>query len=304
MGALSKIGWTDHTFSPVRGCRHAILPDGTTSPACAGPDGKVVCYAETMSHRNPATLGVWGADGARSFGVESYWRQPGKWNADAEAAGVRARVFCASLADIFEGADVDGTESRDAIRPDYLPMLTRLWALIRATPCLDWQLLTKRPWNMERWVRENGCPGNTWAGTTAENQAGANDRVPWLIKIPALVRFVSVEPMSGPVSLAPRWMGWEPRPRENPEVSRMLNLQWVIVGGASGSGADRLNIGYARTLVAECVDAEVPVFVKQLGSAWAHTAGCPTRAGTDPSRWPTGLAIQQFPTPAPTGAKD
>lgn len=226
-----------HTFSPVRACRYAVLADGAVSPACSDGTDKPKCYAEAMSRRNPAVLGTWGADGVRTFASEAYWRGPKKWNAEAVKAGVRARVFCSSLADIFEGADVDGVESREAIRPDYLPMLDRLFGLIEATPALDWLLLTKRPWNMaayhrarvagfidahgterddaihgrvveRRPLRGVAWPGNIWPGTTTENQAAFDDRIKHLMRVPG-VRFLSVEPMLGAVD-ASRWLGtWQ-----------------------------------------------------------------------------------------------
>lgn len=321
MGENSKISWTHHTFSPVRGCRYAVLPDGSSSPACTG------CYAESMSKRNPATLGEWGADGARVFGGESYWKQPVKWNADAEKAGERRRVFCASLADIFEGEDRDGVELREGVRPDYVDMLTRLFDLIRATPWLDWLLLTKRPWNMARWAAEHGCPPNVWAGTTVENQAAADDRIAYLLRVPASVRFLSMEPLFGRVDLSP-WMGswscfscdyrgYETKSGEDedshcycpdcgtadgdgfgmaandPRIK--AHLSWVIVGGQSGPGAGVLDVAAVQDILNQTGEAEIPVFVKQLGSEWARANGSATRAGTDPSEWPAELQVQEFP---------
>ena len=84
MGKDSKIGWTHHTFSPVRACRYAVLADGTVSPACSDGTERAACYAEAMSRRNPAILGTWGADGVRTFASEDYWRGPVRWNAAAE----------------------------------------------------------------------------------------------------------------------------------------------------------------------------------------------------------------------------
>src|SRR5262245_49606753 len=116
----SKIQWTDHTFNVWRGCEKV-------SPGCAH------CYAETMSRRNPAVLGEWGKHGTRVIASEAMWREPLKWDRQARAAGVRKRVFCASLADVFED------------RPELVAPRERLFRLIEDTPNLDWQLLTKRP---------------------------------------------------------------------------------------------------------------------------------------------------------------
>ena len=317
MAENTKITWAHSTFSPVRGCRHAILPDGTTSPACnAGPG----CYAESMAKRNPATLGEWGADRLRAFGGESYWKQPVKWNADAEKAGERRRVFCASLADIFEGTDVGGVESRTDIRADYLPMLTRLWALIEATPWLDWLLLTKRPWNFAAWTSAHGCPANVWAGTTVENQAAADDRIAYLLRVPATVRFLSMEPLFERVDLDKLWchncetdehVSFEPPAQPwcsecDSEVGgagwldalagpRQAGCNWIIVGGQSGPNAAALDMDAVRDIVRQCSDAGVSVFVKQLGSRWAKGNGSATRAGTNPSEWPEELRVQEFP---------
>lgn len=96
MGEATKIQWCDATFNPWRGCEHATLPDGSSHPGCDH------CYAEAMSKRNPSALGTWGGSGTRVRAADAMWRQPLKWNREAEQAGERRRVFCASLADVFE----------------------------------------------------------------------------------------------------------------------------------------------------------------------------------------------------------
>lgn len=203
--AESKIEWTDFTFNPWRGCTKV-------SQGCKN------CYAETLSGRNPAVLGVWGPKGSRPVAAESYWKQPLKWNRDAGNEGVRRKVFCASLADVFEGR---GTMPESA----YSAIVTargRLLKLIQDTPNLDWLLLTKRPELVMDLVKEvrdslgdgrehasswlNGHPKpNVWIGTSVEDQATADSRIPHLLKIDAKVRFLSVEPLLGPVDLG-RWM--------------------------------------------------------------------------------------------------
>ena len=110
MAENSKIEWTDHTFNPWRGCT-------AVSPACEH------CYAEALSKRNPKALGVWGPNGTRVVVSEEQWWLPIKWNQEAEAAGERRRVFCASLADVFEnwqGPMVD-SQGRTLYRPDCEP---------------------------------------------------------------------------------------------------------------------------------------------------------------------------------------
>src|SRR5262249_10541241 len=115
----TRIAWTHHTLNPWRGCTKV-------SPGCTH------CYAAELAKRNPAVLGRWGPGGPRVIASEAQWRNPLKWDRKAKAAGKRPRVFCASLADIFEA------------RPELESPRARLFDLIAATPNLDWLLLTKR----------------------------------------------------------------------------------------------------------------------------------------------------------------
>lgn len=159
MGSETKIQWTDHTFNPWRGCTKVH-------------EGCAHCYAERDAKRFPDRLGVWGPNGTRIVAAESMWKEPLKWNRQAEKAGVRARVFCASLADVFEDwtgplldshgnklYEVDGVfmscQSGQFFLTDRQPatlndVRRRLFALIDSTPWLDWQLLTKRPENIRK----------------------------------------------------------------------------------------------------------------------------------------------------------
>lgn len=167
MAENSKIEWTTHTLNPWRGCTKV-------APGCQH------CYADDLSKRNPGTLGVWGPNGTRVVASESMWREPIKWDAAAKAAGERHRVFCASLADVFEDwpgqiKDSNGEDvcvchgcgdwvrfiqrecSTKDCREERLPraltiadVRDRLFGLIDATPHLDWLLLTKRPENIRR----------------------------------------------------------------------------------------------------------------------------------------------------------
>lgn len=180
MGKTTKIEWCDHTFNPWRGCAHRILPDGTPHPGCDH------CYAEAMSKRNPTSLGEWGEQGVRVCAAPAYWRQPYQWNAAAERAGVHARVFCASISDVFEDWDAliydhangllltcecgwRGTAAphkdhakgwrhcppRDSTRLLTMDDMRRdLFDMIYKTPNLDWLLLTKRPELAAVWLRE------------------------------------------------------------------------------------------------------------------------------------------------------
>jgi protein gp37 len=272
MGQNSKIEWTHHTFNPWRGCTKVS-------------EGCQHCYAETMSGRNPGTLGVWGPKGTRVVAAENYWRQPAKWNAEAKAAGERRRVFCASLADVFEGEESMPGASVDAVEE----ARARLWEVIEATPWLDWLLLTKRPRNVVHFApyAPGAWPYNVWIGTSVENQAAADERIPHLLNVPARVRFLSCEPLLGPVDIS-RWLicerckgegqvtevfaagrnsGWMrrvPCPACKGRVWRR-DLHWVIVGGESGGKARPMHPQWAHALQEQCQDAGVPFLFKQWG---------------------------------------
>lgn len=173
MGKATSIEWTDHTFNPWWGCTKV-------SPGCDH------CYAEAWARR--VGVAVWGHKEPRRFFSDAHWQQPRAWDAVAGDKKVRQRVFCASMADVFEE------------RRDLDPTRERLWRLIEVTPNLDWQLLTKRPQAVKRiapWGDD--WPSNVWLGTTVEDQDRANLRLPLLLSIPAKVRFLSCEPLIGPV---------------------------------------------------------------------------------------------------------
>lgn len=272
MGEQTAIAWTDHTFNPWWGCTRI-------SPGCEN------CYAETWDRRWGESH--WGAQAPRRFFDGAHWDEPRKWNRAAEAAGRRARVFCASMADVFED------------RRDLDAQRARLWDLIHETPSLDWQLLTKRPENMVRlappsWAQR--WPANVWAGTTVEDQRRAEERVPRLLEVPAEVLFLSCEPLLEAVDLRIALGGnvrWDSTGRE---VSRD-SIGWVIGGGESGPGARPFELEWGLSLLQQCSAAAVPAFLKQVGSNPVHR-GSPWRCtgkGGDPAEWPSDLRVRQFP---------
>ncbi len=230
----SSIEWTHHTFNPWIGC-------AKVSPGCDH------CYAENMMATRYGRV-VWGKGQARSRTSEAYWKQPLRWNAEAEAAGRRDRVFCASLADILD---------------EEVPVqwLIDVLQLILMTPHLDWLLLTKRDGNLRRipaTLRDlygTDLLSNIWLGVTAELQPYWNRRVRRLMQVPAVVHFVSVEPMLGPV------------------VMGDLRPEWVICGGESGHGARPMIGKWAFDLMRECQLADVPFFFKQWGGVNKKEAG-------------------------------
>jgi protein gp37 len=234
MGAVTEIAWTDATFNPWWGCQRV-------SPGCQ------FCYAETFAKRTGND--VWGKESPRRFFGDKHWNEPLRWDRRAAEDGVRRRVFCASMADVFED------------RRDLDPPRERLWDLIESTPNLDWQLLTKRPQNVVRLARwgTREWPANVWLGTTVEDQQRAEERIPHLKRIPARVRFLSCEPLLGPVYIRP----WLP----------LGGIHWVIVGGESGPKHRPMNLDYARALREQCAFGHVPFFFKQVGGRTPKAGG-------------------------------
>jgi protein gp37 len=192
-------------------------------------------------------------------------------------------VFCASMADVFD--------NHRSILPDWR---ANLWSLIAATPHLDWLLLTKRPQNIAKMLPPTWSDGwpNVWLGTTVENQTEADRRIPHLLATPARVRFLSCEPLLGPVDLTRV---------KNPvcgEVCALTGylgtgmygdygpkLAWVICGGESGPGARPMHPDWARSLRDQCQAAGVPFFMKQMSG--------PRKATMPPI--PDDLMVREFP---------
>lgn len=245
MAERTGIEWTDATFNPWIGCTKV-------SPGCAN------CYAETRDKRwNGGTPIHWGPGAPRQR--TTTWAQPRAWNKKAEATGRRVRVFCASLADVFDAE----------IPPEWR---ADLWRLIRETPKLDWQLLTKRPENILSMLPPDWGHGysNVWLGTTTEDQKRADERIPLLTRVPAAVRFLSCEPLLGPISFRPQADNVADMVRlmESGDAARpalLDGIHWVIAGGESGPGARAMHPDWARSIRDQCVAAGVPFFFKQWG---------------------------------------
>jgi protein gp37 len=182
---------------------------------------------------------------------DAYWLQPLAWERQAVRAERRDRVFCASMADVFEDR-----RQLDAPRG-------RLWRLIDATPHLDWLLLTKRPQHVARiapW--RSAWPKNVWLGTTVETQRWVETRLPHLLSHPAAVHFLSCEPLLGPLDLAP-WLS---------PAHGARRVGWVIAGGESGHRARPMNPAWARGIRDQCATYDVPFHFKQWGN-WRPAAG-------------------------------
>jgi protein gp37 len=266
MAENSSIEWCDHTFNPWEGCQKV-------GPGCDN------CYAEARDIR--FTGGThWGPGAPRRLTSDANWRKPLVWNAQALKSGIRPRVFCASLADVFD----------NAVDPAWR---ARLWELVWMTPHLDWLLLTKRPGNISDMLPTatfvhpawRGGWRNVWLGCTVVNQAEADRDIPNLLAVPAKVRFLSMEPLLGPVDLF-QWMGVH-HSRDNnmadPETRDAINkmillareqfraehgnhgLSWIITGGESGKNARPAHPDWFRSLRDQCAAAGVAFHFKQFG---------------------------------------
>ena len=237
MAAQSKIEWTDSTFNPWVGCTK-IARAGRAPSACD------FCYAEGWAKRSGQVK--WGNNPRRRTTV-GYWRNPLSWNARAvdfqRAHGRRQRVFCASLADVFD----------NQVDPQWR---TDLFALIRECDQLDWQLLTKRPQNIRKMLPADWGKGyaNVWLGTTTEDARAYRQRAGHLLKLPAIVHFISYEPAMGPIG-GLEIDGHAPH--------------WLIIGGESGVRAQRIrhtHPQWARDAIAECRRVGAAPFLKQWGT--------------------------------------
>jgi protein gp37 len=233
MAKDSRIEWTHHTFNPWWGCVKV-------SAACDH------CYAETWAKR----LGeqVWGASSGRRFFGDAHWNEPIKWDKEAAAQKTRRRVFCASMGDVFEN------------RKDLVEHRLRLLQLIEATPNLDWLLLTKRIHLVRKQLPKGyELPKNVWLGATVENQEAADKRIKYLLEFESpSVRFLSCEPMLGPIDLRK----YLKRPKGG------TKLDWVIAGGESGYGSRPMDPAWPKALQEQCSKAKVAFHFKQ----WGHWA--------------------------------
>ncbi len=315
MGAETKIAWCDHTFNPWLGCTRV-------SEGCRH------CYAEQLVEKRMG-LKRWG--NSPRVRTKGPWREVLKWDREAREAGVRRRVFCASLADVFEDAP-----GLDEIRAE-------MWPLIAKCDALDWQLLTKRPENIVRMLPADwGCGWpHVWLGTSCENQETAARRIPSLLRAPAAVRFLSCEPLLGPINLRhldvdaasdQEWCQIDALTGRHTDMARpcptVPHVDWVIVGGESGPGARPCDVGWIRSIVEQCKAAGVACFMKQVGrypcvtvpdrvgglehrilyhrdcGFWPADGSADRdewvlrvrhQKGGDPAEWPEDLRVREFP---------
>ncbi|MFI5301333.1 MAG: DUF5131 family protein [Polyangiales bacterium] len=243
MGIKTKIGWTQNTWNPWWGCTHVS-------------EGCDRCYAEDFAGFTAANLArqwgidppgrIWGPGSARMIVPDHLWAKPIAWNARAARNGEVVHVFNGSMCDVFERRS-NNNDELDAPR-------ARLWKLIESTPFLIWMLLTKRPQNAakmvpEHWMRD-GFPKNVWVGATTENQYEFDRRVAALAELPAAVRFISAEPLLGPLDIS----------------AHAGSLQWIIGGGESGPGSRPMEMAWIRSLRDQSTAHKIPFFFKQWGN--------------------------------------
>lgn len=263
MGENSGIAWTDNTFNPWIGCTKV-------SPGCEH------CYAAAYDQRYSGGE-HWGPGAPRRRTNVQNWNKVRKWDREAAAAGKRTRVFCASLADVFDN------EVPDEWRRD-------LWQLIDETPNLDWILVTKRVGNVERMAPATGFPPNVIILSSIVDQPEANRDMGKLLrlKLRGIVSKVGVsyEPALGPVD----WSPW------------IAELDWLIVGGESSQGGARareFRLSWGRSAISQADGTGCAVFEKQMGSNPQDDIGngiaLRDRAGAEPSEWPSDLRVRQFP---------
>jgi protein gp37 len=306
--AETTIEWADFTFNPWMGCVKV-------SAECAN------CYAERdFDHRyQKVKWGGFASGGTRKITSDENWKKPRKWNATAGLTGVRPRVFCASLADVFEdwqgpilnnkgeqlflfpcGTIDIGPDDADCGETDCHPLTMddvriRLFRLIDSTPNLDWLLLTKRPENILRmWpayfpggyiaeagsMNQEGPRPNVWLGTSVGNQESANKRIPELLKCRELSPVLF---LSCEPLLGPVRLNFT-------DMGDVDDVDWVIAGGESGPNARPSHPDWFRSLRDQCSYAGVPFLFKQWGE-WAPRSqgftasgnpewGCMDRDGT------------------------
>lgn len=307
MASSSSIEWTDATWNPVRGCSRV-------SEGCRH------CYAERQAVR-------FGGEGMPYAGLVRLGGRHAGWNGKVRLLPEKLdeplswrkprRVFVNSMSDLFH----------DGVPDEFIADVFGAMALASRH---TFQVLTKRPERMQRWLSEHvsergrligylrppsgdgswiaveGAPWpapNVWLGVSVENQAAADERIPLLLRSPAAVRFLSCEPLLGPIEFsdvtkrsdAVRQLG----------KGSLAGIHWVIVGGESGPGARPMHVSWARSIVQQSRATGVAVFIKQLGASpldrFPDDSETPwplvlvDRKGGDPEEWPEDLRIREFP---------
>jgi protein gp37 len=231
MAEHTEISWADATFNPWIGC----------TKVSTGPQGACeLCYAERDNNRRGWVPG-WGPGIPRRR--TKTWGDPLKWDRQAKTSGYHPRVFCASLADVFDN------EVPDEWRSD-------LWQLIRATPNLRWMLLTKRIGNAPKMLPTDWPYAHVGLMSTLATQPEWDRDFHKLMAVPAAWHGVSAEPLLGPIDIS----------NSKPD--------WIITGGESGPGFRHTETGWVRSLRDQCARNGVAFHHKQWGGVRPKANGC------------------------------
>jgi protein gp37 len=280
----TNIQWSDETWNPTLGCRKI-------SPGCDN------CYAIPNSHRlagnDNAKIQAAYAGLTQRANVGIDWTGTVKPMADRLSLPLKwirpRRIFVNSMSDLFHEDVPDGF------------IFDVLFTIQRA----NWhvfQVLTKRPDKMKRVMQRfyelSPMPAlpNLWLGVSVESQDYVW-RIEKLLKVPAAVRFVSAEPLLGPLDLG-RLMqcGYYCDGAVGHVDDHIPGLHWIIVGGESGRGARPCNIQWIREIQQQCQSVGIPVFVKQLGAVWAKNHSSASPKADFMNEWPEYLRVRQYPT--------
>lgn len=323
MSGNTRIEWTDVTWNPVRGC--SLISDGCKN-----------CYAMAMAHRfSRAGKPYAGLTKATSHGP--VWtgkvslhpeliEEPARWRKPQ-------RIFVNSMSDLFH----------EGVPDDFI---AAVFATMGRARQHTYQILTKRPermlsllrrWERRQWQRAHdyAVPGNVWLGVSVEDQETAEERIPLLLQTPAALRWISAEPLLGPIDLTSLRIpedallpaygtthGFRFNALQDDESKLFqqpkARIDWIVVGGESGPGARPFSVDAARSLVAQCRAAGVPIFVKQLGrfpysitdrwsirgggvavpvgTEWSFFQRLSDSKGGDPEEWPVDLRVREFPS--------
>jgi len=329
----TEIAWTDWTWSPIVGCRRV-------SPGCEH------CYAERLAATRLSGLDKYRGMSDFTFGsprwtgqirlVEKELEAPLRWRKPR-------KIFVCDMGDLFYEEVPD-------------EWIDRVFAVMALAPWHTFQVLTKRAARMREYLshpargtsggaiwyaaeklRPSPSPNhwyhaprgfswplpNVWIGVSVEDQQRADSRIPLLLQTSAAVRFISAEPLLGPIQLT--GICSVPACFNALLPGRYPRLDWIIAGGESGPGARPCDLSWIRSIVEQCREARVPAFVKQLGAfpvtpnatdglarvvqrgvpAYRSALALRDRKGGDPAEWPEDLRVREFlRQPGPTSQRD
>jgi len=295
MSAVTKIEWTDRSWNPTRGCSRKS-------------SGCLHCYAERQAHRFSGPGQPYeGLTRMTSHGpvwtgkimlVHEAIEEPLRWRKPSF-------IFVNSMSDLFH----------DNVPDEFID---KVFAVMCRARHHTFQILTKCPSRMQLYLsnpkrreavflagqeiplcaRESPPPWplpNVWMGVSVENQETADVRILYLMQAPAAIRWLSCEPLLGPIDLRSTDHQSQGLGAFNPDAK----VDWVVVGGESGPGARSTVIGHIRQVVNQCQAAGVPVFVKQLGAKPTNREGVPhpliDRKGGDINEFPIDLQVREYP---------